>query len=184
MNTLILNTIILLGLKTNILKASVIFSAFGLLIINWLSNFFPDYFLGVTIFLWLIYVITVMLDWATGISAARFEAKVKKEEFVFDRLKSSTSWFKHALFIIVIASIYHFQEEAARKEFSLWVINGLTAIQFIYFGYNMMTEWVSIEDNRFRINGKKSRLSNILSGILDILDKGLFKKLKELTKTN
>ena len=181
MSKLIINTILVLGLNKAVLKASLIFSLIGTTILNLIDNYIPTYFLGMTLMLWILYVATITLDWFTGLSASRFEARRDGIPFVWNKEKANVSWYKHALFIIIISAIYHFQQEALRKDFSAWIINGLTALQFIYFAYNMMTEWISIEENRFRVSGKLTRVSKILNGTLDILDKALFKKLNEVT---
>jgi len=181
MNKIIVNTLLVLGLNKGVLKASIIASFSATAILNWIDNFISAYFLGMTIMLWVLYILTITLDWLTGLSAARFEARRDKIPFVFDKAKANVSWHKHALFIIIISAIYHFQLEALRKDFSVWIINGLVGLQFIYFFYNIMTEWISIEDNRFRVSGKTTRVSKVLTTILDILDKGLYKKLNDVT---
>lgn len=183
MNKLFINTILVLGLNKAVLKASVIFSFIATTILNIIDNYIPTYFLGMALMLWVLYIITITLDWFTGLSASRFEARRDNIPFVFDKAKANVSWHKHALFIIIISAIYNFQLEALRKEFSMWIVNGLTGLQFIYFAYNMMTEWISIEDNRFRVSGKVTRVSRLLTSILDILDKALYKKLNDVTNT-
>lgn len=181
MNKLIINTILVLGLNKAVLKASLIFSFTATTILNLIDSYIPTYFLGMTLMLWILYVATITLDWFTGLSASRFEARRDNVPFVFDKEKANVSWYKHALFIIIISAIYHFQQETLRKDFSAWIISSLTALQFIYFAYNIMTEWISIEDNRFRVSGKITRVSKVLNKVLDILDKALYKKLNDVT---
>lgn len=181
MSKLIINTILVLGLNKAILKASIIFSLIGTTILNLIDNYIPTYFLGMALMLWILYVLTITLDWFTGLSASRFEARRDGIPFVWSKEKANVSWYKHALFIIIISAIYHFQQEALRKEFSAWIISSLTALQFIYFAYNIMTEWISIEENRFRVSGKVTRISRVLNTTLDILDKALYKKLNDVT---
>lgn len=171
------------GLKKAVLKLSFIFSFIATAISKVIDNYIPSYFLGMALMLWVLYIITVTLDWLTGLSASRFEAKKAGIEFVFDKAKANVSWHKHALFIIIISAIYHFQAEAIRKDFSDWIISGLTGLQFAYFAYNMVTEWISIEDNRFRVSSKTTRASKVLNTVLDIMDNALYSKLKDITKT-
>jgi hypothetical protein len=181
MSKLIINTILVLGLNKAVLKASLIFSFTATTILNIIDKYIPTYFLGMALMLWVLYVITITLDWLTGLSASRFEARRDNIQFVFDKEKANVSWYKHALFIIIISAIYHFQQEALRKGFSPWIISSLTGLQFIYFAYNIMTEWISIEDNRFRVSGKITRVSKVLNTVLDILDKALYRKLNDVT---
>lgn len=183
MSKLFINTILVLGLNKAILKTALAFSIVATSILNVIDNYIPEYFLGMALMLWILYIITITLDWLTGLSASRYEARKNNIPFVFDKEKANVSWHKHALFIIIISSIYHFQAEALRKDFSTWIVSGLTGLQFIYFVYNMITEWISIEDNRFRVSGKLTRVSKVLTTILDILDNGLYNKLKDITKT-
>jgi len=181
MSKIFLNTLLVLGLNKAVLKASLIFSFTATTILNIIDSYIPSYFLGMTLMLWILYATTIMLDWFTGLSASRFEARRDGVPFVFSKEKANISWYKHALFIIIISAIYHFQQEALRKAFSAWIISGLTGLQFIYFAYNMMTEWISIEDNRYRVSGKVTRVSKVLTTVLDILDKALYKKLNDAT---
>ena len=48
----------------------------------------------------------------------------------------------------------------------------------------MLTEWISIENNRYRVTKKTSRLSKLLETVLDLLDQGLYKKLKDILNLN
>lgn len=189
MDFLLIKTIMILGLNKTVLKAAFIFgvtATFFTKLIDRLSNIDfdePINILGVTIFLWLTYIFSVFLDWKAGIQASRYEAKKNKKEFVFDRDKANTSWYKHALFIIVIGSIYYMRKETIRMDMNNYVTNLLIGIQYIYFGYNMMTEWISIEKHKFRITNKKTRLYKLLTMVLDTLDKGAAKKMKDITNT-
>lgn len=180
MNLIIIKIMFSLGIKKAILKLSTIVALSAVVILELVHKYIPEYFLGVTIFLWLIYVVTVSLDWATGITAARIEARRNQEKFKFDREKSLTSFYKHALFLVIIAFIYFLQEETIRKEMGYIVINSLTGIQFGFFTYNIVTEFISIEDNRFRVTGKKSRLSKVMTLILDSMDKKIINKVDNL----
>ena len=179
MNQFFFNSVVIFGLNKAVLKISIVFAVVGVTVTDWLSNLFPDYFLGVTIFLWVGYASTVILDWITGLTASKTEADLKNEVWKFDRIKSLNSWSKHALFIIIIAFIYHLQMEAVRKEFNDWTINGLSGAQYIFFAYNMITEFISIEDNRFRVNKKQSRLSRLFTRILDSFDSGILNRVNK-----
>lgn len=177
MNQFFFSSVVLFGLNKAILKISIVFSVVGTFALDHFDLLFPDYILGVTIFLWLGYASTVLLDWFTGINASKHEARLRGEIWKFDRQKSLNSWTKHALFIIIIAFIYHLQMEAVRKEFNSFTTNGLTAAQFIFFAYNMITEFISIEDNRFRVNGTQSRLARLFIKILDAFDYGIVNRV-------
>ena len=177
MNQFFFSSVVLFGLNKAVLKISVVFSVIGTFVLDHFDLLFPDYILGVTIFLWFGYASTVLLDWFTGINASKHEAKEKGIEWKFDRQKSLNSWSKHALFIIIIAFIYHLQMEAVRKEFNSFTTNGLTAAQFIFFAYNMITEFISIEDNRFRVNKTQSRLAKLFIKILDAFDYGIINRV-------
>lgn len=168
------------GLNKAALKISAIigisFSFLGNLI-----DKIPKVIFGITIFLWILYIFTITLDWLSGISAARYEAKQSKKDFVFDKDKANTNWYKHALFLIIMSSIYNLQKESLRLGLNELVSNSLIGIQLAYFTYNMITEWVSIEKNRYRVNGKYSRLGNLLKSILDVADKAAIKKIEKIT---
>jgi len=143
----------------------------------------PKEILGMTIMLWFLYAITIFLDWRSGLRASRFESKRDGIEWGFDRDKANVNWYKHALFMIIIATIYHFRLESRRLEMSIYVANFLMGAQFLYFAYSMIVEWASIEDNKFRITGKKSRFYELLLMILKKLDAGAKKKMEDLTGT-
>ena len=178
-----------LGLKKGILKVAVIFGLTATFFTKLLDRLLeidfnlPINILGVTIALWIAYIFSVFLDWRVGIRAARFEAKKKGEDFSFDRDKANASWYKHALFIIIIGSIYHMRLETIRNEMASAITNMLIGVQYIYFGYNMLTEWISIEKNKYRITKKKSRLYKLMTMVLDTVDRGAEKKMKDITNT-
>jgi hypothetical protein len=154
-------------------------AVFGTIILQTIKDFFPDYFLGITILLWGGYASTIILDWITGIQASKAVARRKGQPFVWDREKALTSWSKHALFIIIMAFIYHLQTEAVRTGFSEYVTDALTGAQFLFFSYSMITEFISIEDNRFVITQKQSRFAKLFLTILDAFDSGIIRKVNK-----
>lgn len=168
------------GLQKTALKIAVAVGISGTFIGSLWSKV-PQVVFGVTISLWIIYILTITLDWVTGLNASRYEAKKKGDNFIYDKDKANTNWYKHALFIIIISSIYYLQRECIRLDMNKIFSNSLVGIQLAYFAYNMITEWVSIEKNRYRINGKYSRLGNLLKNTLDIADKAALKKVKKIT---
>ena len=183
MKTIILTMFTQLGIKQAVLKLSFIF-AFALTTASEvLAEKIPVNFLGVTIFLWIVYVSTVFLDWMTGVTAAKVEAKRNRIKFNWDLEKSITNVYKHALFIMIIATIYFFQKELSRKHFGEFIVTFLSYVQFAYFGYNMINEWISIEENRFRVNNKYSRLYKFLNRLLNIFDKAAISKIEKITNT-
>lgn len=183
MNKLIVNTLLFLGLNKAALKISLVISGVSVWLTNLLDFSQPKEILGTTLFLWLAYVMTIMLDWRSGLRASKFEARKAKIPFVYDKDKENVNWYKHALFIIIIATIYHFRLESESKNMSNILTNSLVGIKYGYFAYSMITEWKSIEDNRFRITNKKSRLSKLIDMVLDTVDRGAKKKIEDLTNT-
>ena len=140
-------------------------------------------FLGVTIFIWLIYFCTIMLDWATGVRAGHFLARKKGKDFKWDYDKVFNNMFKHCLFLIVISAIYFFKKEIIRQGFSTTFASLLLYIQYAYFIYSFLNEWKSIEENRFIVSNKYSRIYNLISRILNIADEAAINKLEQLTNT-
>jgi len=165
------------GLNKAVIKLSTLLAVFGTIVLQTIKDFIPDYFLGVTILLWFGYASTIILDWFTGIQASKKVAQRKGQPFVWDREKALTSWSKHALFIIIIAFIYHLQLESVRTGFNEFVTDALTGAQFLFFSYNMITEFISIEDNRFVITQKQSRFAKLFLAILDAFDSGIIRKV-------
>jgi len=62
MSKLIINTILVLGLNKAVLKASLIFSFIATTILNIIDSYIPSYFLGMALMLWILYIITIMVD--------------------------------------------------------------------------------------------------------------------------
>lgn len=170
----LLNNIII---NKTILKTSTIVGLFSGISLSTLTEIVPDNFLGIILLLWVLYGLTIILDWATGISAAKALAKKEGKEFKFDKTKSTISFYKNALFIIIMSTLYHLQKEAVNKDYNEFIINGITTIQLIFFCYNMLLEWLSIENNKYKITGEKSRLYVLLNNILNTIDKITIKHL-------
>lgn len=167
-------------MNKSILKASAITGVGAGTMFSQVDNLLPKHFLGMALILWILYGLTVILDWSTGISAAKYLARKEGREFKFDKIKFNVSFYKNALFIIIMATLYHFQKEAVANDFSKYIIDGLLGIQFAFFAYNMLLEWLSIETNKFKITNKKTRLYNMLTGILDLMDKATLAKIGNL----
>lgn len=171
-----------LGLNKAVLKLSGTM-AFLFTAVSSATELTPKKVLGVTIFLWCTYIATIFIDWASGIAAAKIEAKRNQEEFDWDVEKALSNFFKHAVFVMIMAAIYFFQKELLINNFSESITMLLTYIKFAYFGYSMINEWLSIEKNKHRISGKYSRLYKMLKRILDLFDKAAIQKVEQLTNT-
>lgn len=183
MKTIILTIIAKLGLNKAILQLSFLFAFISTAVSEAIADKEPYTMLGITFFLWVVYIFTVFLDWAAGITAAKVLAKRKGENFEWDVDKSINNIYKHALFIMIIATVYFFQKEAVRKEFPEFLITLLHYIQFAYFAYNMINEWISIEKNRFKVTNSYSRLYKLLTRAMDLFDEAAINKVEKLTKT-
>lgn len=170
-------------LNKTILKLSTIFGVSTTTLLSQIDELLPTHFLGMALILWILYGLTVVLDWMTGISAAKYIARKKGVEFKFDKDKSTVSLYKNALFIIMMATIYHFQKEVVANNYSRYIIDGLITIQLIFFAYNMLLEWLSIETNKFKITKKKTRLYLMITSILDIVDKFTLQRLGNFFKS-
>lgn len=179
MRSILINLIVKLGINKAIFKLSLFTSMFSTIATNLIVENKDIRFLGTTVFLWVIYSATVILDWVTGLSAAHYVAREKGEKFRFDFAKSFNNIFKHALFIVIMSALYFFKKESSHQNFPRLIEDFLSCGQYIYFIYQFINEFISIENNRYLINGKHSRLYKILVKLLDSIDK---KAAKELDK--
>ena len=120
MKSLILTIILKLGLNKVFLKTAFFCSFLATATTKALTDEGEQAktFLGITIFIWLIYSFTIMLDWATGVRAGHFLAKSEGRDFKWDYDKVFNNMFKHCLFLIVISAIYFFKKEIVRQGFS------------------------------------------------------------------
>lgn len=163
-----------------ILKTSIFIGVISSTINSYINELIPKTFLGMALILWILYGLTIVLDWATGLTAAKYIARKENKEFKFDKTKSTVSFYKNALFIIMMATLYHLQKEAIILKYGKILVNLLTTIQISYFCYNMVLEWLSIETNKFRITNEKSRLYIFLTNLLNMVDKITLQRLKTI----
>lgn len=183
MKTIFLTIAVKFGLNKAALKMSVLLAFVSTAIADVAIENTPKNLLGVTIFLWITYIFTIFLDWSTGVTAAKVVAKRNNEKFKWDIEKAMSNLYKHALFVMIMSTVYFLQKEVVRKEFPQFIVTIISYVQFGYFIYNMVNEWISIEENRYKVTNKYSRLYKFLNRMLNIFDEAAINKIEKLTNT-
>lgn len=151
-------------------------------IISTISTFFientPDYIFGISISLWSVAVIINLIDIRTGIKA---DIKRKADlglDFKFESGKGWRAIEKVFVFTMIIWFINDLETEAVRLETFNFLTSILLYLKFILLIYVVLIELQSIGENEEVRFGKKGKMFILLDKTVDIINEGIFKKLK------
>lgn len=144
----------------------------------------PSEIFGYSLSIWFVALVINGWDIYTGVKADIKRRKDLGENFVFDSEKGAKAFEKILGFTVIIATVYHFQLESIRLGYPDWIATGLNYIKSIFFFYVILIEFQSIGENNEVRHGDKGKLFKMLDGLIDIINKGIFDKLKSLLGIN
>lgn len=155
-----------------------IFSA----IVSFFTTYTPSYIFGVSITLWAVALVINFIDIYTGIKANSIMKKAIGEKFVFQSGRAWRGFEKIFVFTMIIWFIWGLEKEVIRLNYLGIISSTLLAIKFIMLIYVVLIEVQSIGENEFVRFGKKGKLFTILDKIIEIVNEGIFKRLKKIVE--